>query len=201
VPRVAAFEQAHPEISLRLNASTRLVDFSVTTDIDAAIRYGEGRWPGVAAELLVDDVMFPVASPEVASRLRGPRDLARERLFVEDPHWDLWGEWLAAAGLEDLPRNARRLSDDYSVQLEAAVLGQGVALTRGMLAADDLRAGRLVCPFDVAARPRVQYYFVCPPERLAELNIRRTLEWLKGAALDTVAGLEAWYGEVVETRR
>lgn len=198
VPRVGEFEKAHPDISLRLNASFQAVDFSVSTDIDAAIRYGEGRWRGVAAELLVDDVMFPVASPALASKIRTLDDLARQQLLVEDPHWDLWGDWLAVAGLDALPGTRRRLSDDYNVQIEAAILGHGVALTRGLLAADELRAGRLLCPFKIAVRSRVQYYFVCPAERLAEPTVRRTLEWFKTAARDTVAGLEAWYGRRVD---
>ena len=201
VPRLADFERSHPRLSLRLSASTALVDFALQNDIDAAIRFGRGNYPGLAVELLVDDVIFPVCSPDVASKLRKPEDLGRFRLFVEDPHFDLWGYWLEAFGIAELAQSGKRLSDDYNVQLQAAALGHGVALGRGLLAADDLKAGRLVCPFDKTVRSPAQYYFVCPPERLGEEAIRQTLDWLKQAAADTVAGLEAWCGNSVSSAK
>lgn len=194
VPRLTDFERTHPKISLRLIASFRKTDFSIETDIDAGIRYGQGHWEGLAAELLVDDTMFPVCSPEVARGLKTLDDLTRYRLLFEDPNWDLWSYWLEANSGPPLPRTGSRLSDDYSVQLQAAALGHGVALGRGLLAADDLRAGRLVCPFKRPVPCPIQYYFVCPPERLREPAVASTLGWLKEAAARTVAGLEAWTG-------
>lgn len=200
VLRVHEFERQHPDISLHLSASYQKVDFAVSTDIDAAIRFGKGYWPGVAAELLHDDVIVPVCSPEVARRLTTPSDLLHERLLGEDPNWDLWGHWFSAAGVESsadrLERLQRldRLSDEFNVQLQAAALGHGIALARGILAADDLRAGRLVCPFRLPASSPLQYYFVCPPERLEERPIRAMRDWLMRAARDTVTDLRAFIG-------
>jgi LysR family glycine cleavage system transcriptional activator len=198
VPRLVDFEQKNPDVSVRLNATFHKVDFAIETDIDAGIRFGEGRWSGLVSELLVDEVMFPVCSPEIARRLERPADLVEQRLLVEDPNWDLWSYWLKAVGLASLPNAGDRLSEDYNVQLQAAALGHGVALGRSLLAADDLRAGRLVCPFKVSVRSPIQYFFVCPPERLNEPIIARTLDWLRSAARETVTGLEAWSGRCVE---
>ena len=189
VPRVAAFERAHRGVALRLDASYHAVDFSSATDIDAAIRYGEGRWPGLVATLLLDDVVFPVCAPAVARRLEKPADLLKQRLLGEDPHWDLWDDWCRAAGLEKPPVRPDRLSEDFNVQLQAAILGHGIALGRGLLVADDVRAKRLVVPFEVFAQSRVQYYFVCPPERLKDATVLAARDWLMRAAAETVAGL------------
>jgi len=194
VLRVADFERRHPNVALRLSASYELVDFRLATDIDAAIRLGRGAWPGVEAELVLDDVMFPVCSPQLARTLREPADLLRERLLIEDPHWDFWTPWAEAAGISAVPERVSRLSDDFNVQLQAATLGHGVALARGMLVADDLRAGRLVCPFKLPLRAPVQYYFVYPPERRDEPTLAAMSAWLRAQAAETVAGMEAIWG-------
>lgn len=194
VPRLGDFERRHPEISLHLSASFRAIDFAVATDIDVAVRFGKGHWPGVAAERLVDDVIFPVCNREVARRLEHPRDLLGQRLLGEDPNRDLWGHWFKSAGIEPAPTRPDRLSDDFLVQLQAAELGHGVALTRGMLAADDLRAGRLVCPFPILAPSPVHYYFVCPPERRREPAVRALRDWLLATAEASVRDLPTIVG-------
>jgi LysR family transcriptional regulator, glycine cleavage system transcriptional activator len=196
VQRIADFEQQHPEISIRLSASYGIVDFAVATDIDAAIRFGRGSWPGVQAELILADVIFPVCSPAMAAAFTEPKDLLRERLLVEEPLWDFWNMWTEAAGIESLSQRVSRLSDDFNVQLQAALLGHGVALARGMLVADDLRAGRLVCPFKMPLRAPVQYYFVYPLERRGEPALVAMGDWLRAAAAATVAGMEAYWGTV-----
>ncbi len=198
VPRLGEFERRHPEVSMRLAPSFDLTDFARDLDVDLAVRFGRGHWAGVTARLLVAETLFPVCVPEVARRLKGPEDLARFSLFTEDPNWDLWSYWLEAAGLPPVQQGGKRLSDDYNIQLQAAGLGRGVALGRSLLAADDLRAGRLVCPFDIAVRSPIQYYIVCPPERVGERGIRQTIDWLRETAAATVVGLEAWSGAVVD---
>lgn len=199
VLRIGDFERRHPEVSLRLDASYGLVDFAIATDIDAAIRFGRGGWPGVEAELIVKDVVFPVCSPDMARKLREPADLLRERLLVEDPRWNFWTPWARAAGIDALPQRISRLSDDFGVQLQTAELGQGVALARGLLVADDLRAGRLVCPFKLPLPVPVQYYFVYPSERRNEPMLKAMGAWLRATAAATVAGMEAYWGTPPES--
>lgn len=196
VPRLHDFERLHPEISLHLSATFRLVDLHATDEVDAAIRFGRGVWPGLAAERILEDVVFPVCSADLARRLKKPRDLLKQRLLGEDPHYDLWNVWLEAAGIHAPPPSPDRLSDDFSVQLQAAVLGRGVCLTRGILAADDLREGRLVCPFPILAACPLQFYFVCLPERFEEPALARFRQWLTRTAERTVEGLR----ELVCTR-
>ena len=189
VPWVADFEARHPGLSLRLASSYESVDFNEATDIDVAVRYGRGKWAGIEAHLLVDEVIFPVCSPAVAARLRRPEDLRQEKLFVEDPHFDEWSTWARAAQIEVRSDQVHRLSDDFNVQLQAATQGQGVALGRRLMVANDLRAGRLVCPFPLLVPGGVQYYFVAPPERFAEPAVDALRQWMQSAARQTVEDL------------
>ncbi len=194
VPLVAEFEANHPGLSLRLASSYEVVDFAEQPDIDVAIRYGRGEWPGVEAHLLVDEVIFPVCSPAVAARLKHPSDLRNEKLLIEDPGWDEWSTWARAAGVEFSRDQIHRLSDDFNVQFQAASQGQGVALGRRLLVANDLRAGKLVCPFPLVVPGTVQYHFVAPPERFAEPALASLLSWMQSAARRTVDGLDRFLG-------
>jgi DNA-binding transcriptional LysR family regulator len=83
------------------------------------------------------------------------------------------------------------LSDDFNVQLQTTLLGRGITLARGLLVADELRGGRVVCPFPIAVPSRLQYYVVCHPERLGERGIATLRDWLRETARATVADLAA----------
>ena len=192
VPLVAEFEAQHPGLSLRLASSYEVIDFSNQPDIDVAIRYGRGDWPGVESHLVVEEVIFPVCSPAVAARLKEPADLRSEKLLIEDPGWDEWSTWARAAGFEFDRKQIHRLSDDFNVQFQAASQGQGVALGRRLIVANDLRAGRLVCPFPLVVPGSMQYYFVAPPERFSEPAVDSLRRWMQAAAQRTVDSLDRY---------
>ena len=102
LPRLSAFQEAHPGIDVRITTSTGLVDFK-SGDVDAAIRYGRGHWPGLRAEWLMADELFPVCSPALLNGdkpLRCPEDLAHHTLLhTSGGYDDDWRLWLTAAGL------------------------------------------------------------------------------------------------------
>ena len=104
IPRLTGFVKSHPEIDVRLSTSNALADFA-HQDIDVAVRYGNGRWPGVKAELLIATELFPVCSPafrQGSQRLRTPADLLPRSLLrlTNDELPTQWPRWLAAAGLD-----------------------------------------------------------------------------------------------------
>src|ERR1700748_3108270 len=83
LPRLTAFQEAHPGIDVRITTSSTLVDFK-NGNVDAAIRYGRGNWPGLRAEWLMADELFPVCSPALVKAdkpLSCPQDLAHQTLL------------------------------------------------------------------------------------------------------------------------
>src|SRR5437870_1443632 len=83
LPRLTAFQEAHPGIDVRITTSTSLVDFQ-RDNVDAAIRYGRGQWQGLRADWLMADEVFPVCSPALLNGekpLRRPQDLAGHTLL------------------------------------------------------------------------------------------------------------------------
>src|SRR5689334_3547184 len=161
MPRLIRFMDAHPKVEVNVIASTALANFAAE-EVDVAIRFGRGPWPGLACEHFLDDEYFPVASPRInRGRLpKTPADLAGFRLIREDR--DYWREWMGAAkvGLEVPPTGP--LFNDSTYSLQAAARGEGIALARRSIVGEDLERGTLVKLFDVTVPSRESYWFVSP---------------------------------------
>src|SRR5262249_42906314 len=149
--RLFRFRRAHDDIDVRLSTSEKLADF-VSDGIDIAIRYGQGHYPGVVAELLMQEDLSPVCSPRLLKgrhALRSPSELRYHTLIHDALHAE-WATWFRIVGITDVdPRRGPMFhSSEHAVQ--AAIQGEGVILGRSALIAVDLAAGRLVRPFSVA---------------------------------------------------
>lgn len=177
-PRMSEFAAAHPEVELRLSASRHLVDFQ-REGIDAAIRYGRGGWSDLHAERLATENLFPVCSHDYAARLElgSPEDLSRVTLLHNDVP-DSWREWLEAAGCPDVYTEKGLYLDEDAALLRAAAEGEGVALGRSVLVADDLKRGRLVAPFEISIAATYAYWFVAPADALRRREVERVRSWL-----------------------
>lgn len=179
--RVALFQEAHPGIEVRLTASTHLVDFR-REEIDMAVRYGRGHWPGLRADWLMAEDIFPVCSPKLlagARPLRQPEDLAHHTLLHATLSREDWQLWLTAASLPTSLAAKRGLTFDQSfMAIQAAIEGHGVALGRTPITEADIAAGRLVVPFDVVLPAEAGYYIVAPEETADTPKIALFREWL-----------------------
>jgi len=174
VPRLERFRRAHPDIDVRIDANPGLTDFA-RDNIDIAVRYGRGRYPGLRVERLMIESVFPLCSPRLRRGpppLRRPRDLARHTLLHIDMPFMLeaapsWEMWLRAAGVTGVDWMRGPRFSVSSMAIETAIAGQGVVLGSDVLCAADLAAGRLVKPFDVDLALDFGYWIVSP-ENAAE---------------------------------
>lgn len=144
--RLPAFRAACPGIDLRLLTNNNQVDL-VAEGLDCAIRFGDGAWQGEAAEAICPAPLTPLCSPAVARTLRGPADLLRRTLLRSYRAQD-WPSWFAAAGLEVGALHGP-LFDSSLVMVQAAMLGEGVALAPSTMFRRELEGGRIVRPFAV----------------------------------------------------
>ena len=185
--RMDKFRAEYPEIELRIDATTRVVDLA-TEGIDVAIRYGSGDYPGLRVDCLLDDEIVPVCSPELLAGkhpLRKPDDLRHHVLLQAEWNpqyatWPDWPMWLKAAGLGDLEV---KYSATYSGQVEtmlidAAVKAKGVALASIVLVAEDLAAGRLVRPFEISYPLNFCYYLVSLESIADTPKVRVFRDWI-----------------------
>jgi LysR family transcriptional regulator of beta-lactamase len=144
LPRLHAFETAHPQIDLRLFTNNNRVDIA-EEGLDFAIRFGDGAWHGIHAEKLFEAPLTVLCSPATAERLMSPTDLAGETLF-RSYRVDDWPDWFRAAGF-DPPRLRGPVFDSSALMIEAAMEGLGVALAPAAMFSRELAEGRIVQPF------------------------------------------------------
>jgi LysR family glycine cleavage system transcriptional activator len=162
LPRIGRWRELHPTLGLEIDASVRSVDLQ-REGFHAAVRQGNGPWPGLQSERLFEQPpLIVVGSPSAARRLSGaqPEALAREPLLGEA---ELWDEWFAAAGLRTNVRTVA-VFNDIGLMLQATEQGLGLAISRELLAADALCDGRLVrlSPITIMHKEAHPYHLVYP---------------------------------------
>ena len=185
--RLDRFRELHPGIEIRIDATDRVVDFD-REEVDVAVRYGDGNYPGLRVDRLLDEEAFPVCSPallEGPHPLREPADLRHHVLLSGGwnpryPTWPDWSMWLKAAGLPDLPvrYGPEFTGTSEGLLLEEAIAGRGVALASSVLTADDIAAGRLVRPFDVSFPVHFGFWVVAPESTADSPRVGAFREWL-----------------------
>ena len=180
IPRLPRFQALYPGIEVRLSTTVRMVDFR-REDIDCAIRHGKGQWPGLTADLLLTEDLFPVCSPSLRAGpklLKTPRDLADHARIQTLLRPDDWRMWFNAVGISDIDPDAGPQFESSDLALRAAAEGLGVAMASSTLVAEDLKNGTLVVPFDVKLSSVGAYYFVAPEDRRDQPKIAAFRAWL-----------------------
>ena len=182
IPRLGDFRRMHPGIEVRLDASMEIVNFA-GTDVDIAIRYGRGDWPGLYSEPLIAETLIAVCSPALLNAsvaLKEPSDLRHHVLLQNSAHPEDWELWMTAASVTCVDLN-RGPSFGYSeLLLRAAAEGLGVAVARRHLVRAELNSGSLVAPFDITHDTGIRYWLVCQPQALNDPRVAAFREWLLG---------------------
>lgn len=185
--RLPHFNEVHPDISVRLETSLRIVDLARERDIDLGIRYGDGDYPGHRVDKLLREEVFPLCSPKLLEGehpLLTPADLHWHTLLHDDfetadTSMPKWNDWLRAADC-DVDSDGGPHFPLTSMIVEAAVLGHGVALAGRVIAGDYLASGALVRPFgpDFTTPVDFAYYLVCIDEVATHHDVCAFREWV-----------------------
>lgn len=181
IPKLMVFQEQYPEVELRLSASMDLVDFGRQTDIDMAIRHGQGDWRDVVSHYLIGVAMVPVCSPKLQGGrrpLREPRDLAGATLLHVSARIGEWRTWLHAVGIDDIDAEKGPRFSSTSLATNAAIQGVGVALADRTLVQKHLERGDLVIPFDIELETPSAFYLVYPVEGKMTRAMAAFRDWL-----------------------
>lgn len=194
VRRIGRFKQEHPEVDVLLDAARSASDLD-REGIDGFIVWGTGDAPGYVSVRLFQEHAFPVCSPRLqtgANPLLQLTDLRHHTLLHLEwdgrfGAWPDWETWLRTAGVTDVDVTRGIWFNQMSIALEAAIQGQGVALSTQALAADEIRQGQLVAPFATSVETPFGYYFLCRAEALRDAKFKALRQWLiDEAALSSV---------------
>ncbi|WP_082584011.1 LysR substrate-binding domain-containing protein [Noviherbaspirillum sp. Root189] len=195
LPKLAAFQDANPNIDVRVTATTRVLELK-QEGIDLAIRYAREADVPSGAIRLFGERIIPIASKAVAAQaFKHPNALLNEVLLeYDEPRarpWLRWSEWLAASGMADAKPKAYLHCNQYNQLVQLAVDGRGIALGRVALILPMLADGRLVVmPIDKIGESDYAYWLVdAIPD--AHPDVAKFRDWLISEARHTVEQMES----------
>ena len=182
-PRLGMFRKRQPGIALRLDVSSDAEDLN-DGRFDAAVRNGNGRWPGMKAIKLLPSIFMPMCAPKLksaAAALANPRR-ALEVPLLGRPDW--WTMWFRARGFDAGPSRDKfgtSLAHEY-LDVAAAVAGHGIAIGSPLLFRAELDAGRLVPAHDFVGTDGRAFWFIYPVARAHSRKLALFGEWIDAEA-------------------
>ncbi|MBW6421555.1 transcriptional regulator GcvA [Rhizobium sp. XQZ8] len=147
-PRLHRLMARYPDLDVHLEVTDIAVDFT-KSQVDVALRYGAGVYPAATAERIMNETVSPVCAPFYLTQVGGltdPADLDKCQLIHEIGMTATWERWFTSVGLSYSKTRGPGYSHG-SMSIEAAIRGEGVALGRSVLVAEDLAEGRLIALF------------------------------------------------------
>ncbi len=182
VPRLTSFHASHPTREIRITTAVVPITSQLGTgDVDVMIELGSGDWPELISHRLADSELIPVCSPKTASAFSRPARvsaLAGHTLLQSLARPDDWASWLKAAGGTGIDPYRGLRFESSSLAYQAAIEGMGIAIAQRCLIREDLKAGRLVMPFDFSLKDGWGYYFIYLPGSAQEGRLVEFREWL-----------------------
>lgn len=184
VPRLSSFNQAYPGIDVRIQAVDREED-KLADDVDVAIFYGRGNWSGLRTDLLYVEYLIPVCSPSLLAGdkpLNSPKDLANHTLLHDSSRRE-WQAYVKQLDMQQLINVQQGPIFSHSAMvIQAAVHGQGIALTNNVMAKSEIDSGRLVCPFKEVLISKNAFYLVCQDSQAELGKIAAFRQWILAQA-------------------
>ncbi len=190
MPRLRRFREREPNIDVMIMATETVADFSRDA-VDLGIRFGFGKYPGLVVERLMGEALLPVCAPSLVSKppgLKRPEDLAHYELLHDDAGEDQrlidWARWLEEVGVEGVDPSRGLQFSSSSFVVMSAVAGEGVALAKMRLCAQELHAGRLVQPFGPIMTLNRAYWMATTPEKARWPKVMAFMAWLREEAAE-----------------
>ena len=185
IPRLSQFNKVHPEIDVRIDSSTRLVDFD-QENIDVAIRFSQHEDTSLVSTHLMSLEIIPVCSPSLINTGEGlykPEDLKHQTLLHyesgrNEQNWPEWPMWLATMGIKDVDSTRGIYFNQKDMLTQAAIESQGVALVATIIAENDINQGRLVQPFSMTMPIHFSYYLVSSSQKSRRSKVQAFKQWI-----------------------
>ncbi len=190
MPAILAFQEQHPEIDIRVLASDETCDLQ-RDPVDFAIQYGDGHWPGITAIEILEEVLFPVCSPQYLQQrgISRVEDITQETLIDYDKsnsRWATWEAWLKNAGMKTKPLHIGLQLSHYDLVYRAVCAGHGIGISWSYAIPMEARDQWVVRPMDAVVRTGCAEYLVYPKGKRLSESAQTLLDWLVGYAESSV---------------
>ena len=182
LPRLPEFAARHPQVRLEFDSGIALTRFD-DGGPDLGLRHGPGHWPGLTAHHVMDDALFPLATPAMVRRTGTAADVAHLPL-VSDLARQGWPDWFRFADVHGATPDIRFVFSDSTDALEAAAYGLGAVLARERIASPWLDDGRLERLPGPGLPTRWRYYIVHPSHRRLRPAAKLFVDWLLGISAE-----------------
>ena len=187
MPKLSALRVEDPSLQVRVTTAERDRDVQID-DVDCAILFGDGNWPGYASHLLMRESVIPVAAPSIAERMKGRsfREMLEQGPLIHlednDRRWFNWRDWRDLRCPEAEQIDPGMQVTNHGIAIHQTLIGQGISLGwAGVI--DDLIKNRLLVPLDAEPiRSDRGYYLVTTVGFLESGMGRLVLEALEPAA-------------------
>ena len=184
MPRLHRFHKANPDVDVSLVTSERSHSM-LRADIDVAVLFGDGRFKQGESRWLFSEEVFPVCSPQllVGRELPLPTDALREfpLLHLRGEGGNSWFDWAGvfrALNIPQAPAPGQLRFDNYTLLIQAAIAGQGVAIGWRHLVDALLDQGLLCRPIAATALSGHGYYVVLPQRKRRVQIVQQFVDWL-----------------------
>lgn len=180
IPALQSFQTKHPDIELRIETSIEVADFT-KSDLDVAIRFGLGDWPGLASEKICDIIGTPVCSPSYAhaNNLTDIEDIRRCQLIGLPLQERAWERLAEAAGLTHFKPEPSLFLDSLLSASRAAEQGLGLAIGLFPIMSPLLQSGRLIAPFPTWLPIPEGHYLIWRPEDSNRPAVTAFRDWIR----------------------
>jgi LysR family glycine cleavage system transcriptional activator len=194
VPRLGDFYAKHVDIKLFIAAAYGYFD-PARREFDLAIELVKEKLPSLGSEVLMEEYLMPVCSPDYLAKhrfLKEPKDLARCTLLHDGHPWvgadedAEWRHWLHEVGTFNVDSTKGQFFNLANMSIEAALTHQGVAMGRAALIKDCLEAGLLVAPFEQRVESPTKYCLVYPMELANRPGMQSVIGWLHEQAKSSI---------------
>lgn len=180
LPQLNEFQERHPEIEVRITTNVRNIDF-LQTEADAAVRFGNGDWPGLESRLLMTEEIVPVCSPTLLEKgpgLKSPADLKHYSLLHDINRPDTWRAWLNAVGEKSIDPERGLKLETTNLAVQGALQGLGIVCANPYMVSRELESGQLIEPFEYHLAVANGYYLVYPKGREDRPRLKAFETWL-----------------------
>ncbi|MCH5514708.1 choline sulfate utilization transcriptional regulator [Pseudomonas syringae] len=184
MPRLHRFHKVNPDVDVSLVTSERTHSM-LRADIDVAVLFGDGRFKQGESHWLFSEEVFPVCSPQLLAGRQTPlptdalRDFPLLHLRGESiNHWFDWAGVFRALDIPQAPAPGQLRFDNYTLLIQAAIGGQGIAIGWKHLVDDLLDQGLLCRPIAGTAISGQGYYVVLPQRKRRVQIVQQFVDWL-----------------------